>query len=340
MTYSAHTSRTVTAHPRNYGAGRAGTKIDRFVLHHIAGTLGVLESMVTSGSRRVSPTYGVGSSGEVVGMVREEDTPFTNGHLQWNRRSITFEVENQRIGGNPYGKPSPAAHEAVARVIADASERYGIALSRDTVATHRELRTIHGVGYATACPGDLDRDWIVARARELRGQGSAPAPISPAAPSAPVYPVGTYNGYSITAIQRAVGAEEDGIYGPETASKVRLYQAAHGLVVDGIVGPITWGRIAGRPVEHDGSAKGLDVDGKLGPLTVRELQRRLDVTADGIIGPVTIRALQRLVGTTQDGILGPITRKALQARLGVAQDGIWGPITVRALQSRLNSGNL
>ena len=39
----------------------------------------------------------------------------------------------------------------------------------------------------------------------------------------------------------------DLLYGPETQETVRLYQAAHGLVVDGIVGRRTWGSFFGWP---------------------------------------------------------------------------------------------
>ena len=39
----------------------------------------------------------------------------------------------------------------------------------------------------------------------------------------------------------------DGVYGPETESAVRAYQTAHGLEVDGVVGPHTWGNMHGDP---------------------------------------------------------------------------------------------
>jgi hypothetical protein len=41
------------------------------------------------------------------------------------------------------------------------------------------------------------------------------------------------------AIQRTVGAAVDGIPGPETATKIGLYQGAQGLSVDGKCGPLT-----------------------------------------------------------------------------------------------------
>lgn len=45
---------------------------------------------------------------------------------------------------------------------------------------------------------------------------------------------------SIQAIQRAVDAVPDGIFGPHTDAAVRIEQTLCGVVVDGLVGPITW----------------------------------------------------------------------------------------------------
>jgi hypothetical protein len=43
----------------------------------------------------------------------------------------------------------------------------------------------------------------------------------------------------VAALQRALGIEADGIYGPKTRRAVRRFQRAHGLAVDGIAGPRT-----------------------------------------------------------------------------------------------------
>ncbi|NPV78072.1 MAG: hypothetical protein HPY59_17060 [Anaerolineae bacterium] len=42
-----------------------------------------------------------------------------------------------------------------------------------------------------------------------------------------------------------VGAP-DGVFGPKTDQAVRLFQERNGLVVDGVVGPITWERLFSR----------------------------------------------------------------------------------------------
>ena len=39
------------------------------------------------------------------------------------------------------------------------------------------------------------------------------------------------------------GLETDGIFGQATEQAVRSFQSTHGLEVDGIVGPMTWGML-------------------------------------------------------------------------------------------------
>lgn len=45
---------------------------------------------------------------------------------------------------------------------------------------------------------------------------------------------------AVRRIQRRVGADVDGIYGPRTKAHVERWQQRHGLTVDGEVGPVTW----------------------------------------------------------------------------------------------------
>ena len=46
-------------------------------------------------------------------------------------------------------------------------------------------------------------------------------------------------GVSVAALQRALGIQADGIYGPQTRRAVRRFQRARRLVVDGVAGPQT-----------------------------------------------------------------------------------------------------
>lgn len=86
--------------------------------------------------------------------------------------------------------------------------------------------------------------------------GLADAVSTPTAQAAPAQPRSFYiaaggNRHAIRALQNlltVVGHEtaDDGIYGAATSASVAGYQAAAGLVVDGLAGPLTMGSLLGR----------------------------------------------------------------------------------------------
>ena len=104
----------------------------------------------------------------------------------------------------------------------------------------------------------------------------------------------------------------DGRYGPLTDQAVRRFQATHGLIVDGIDGPMTRKALASAHVvirPGDGFASG-------GSDPVRGLQRHLAAAGfspgpiDGRYGPLTERAVRRLQAARHlqvDGVAGPQT---------------------------------
>jgi len=47
-------------------------------------------------------------------------------------------------------------------------------------------------------------------------------------------------GHYVKIVQRVVGVDDDGVYGPVTKKAVITFQKKHGLDADGIVGPATW----------------------------------------------------------------------------------------------------
>jgi len=51
-------------------------------------------------------------------------------------------------------------------------------------------------------------------------------------------------GDAVRVLQRLLGLEIDGVFGPHTEVAVRRFQAAQGLVPDGIVGPVSWKALA------------------------------------------------------------------------------------------------
>ena len=120
------------------------------------------------------------------------------------------------------------------------------------------------------------------------------------------------SGPEVVHLQRLLGVHADGDFGPATLWAVRRFQAAHGLLVDGQVGPHTW---AALEAEWRGFA---------GEAVLRE----------GSTGPA-VAVVQRLLGVTPDGDFGPITLAAVrgfQARHGLVVDGQVGTHTLAALR--------
>jgi peptidoglycan hydrolase-like protein with peptidoglycan-binding domain/DNA invertase Pin-like site-specific DNA recombinase len=111
----------------------------------------------------------------------------------------------------------------------------------------------------------------------------------------------------------------DGLYGPLTRGAVQRFQAGHGLVRDGVVGPRTR-RAMRHPRANEMLRSGVGYELRNGSPPVRRLQRGLrrlgqnPGAIDGRYGPLTQRAVERIQahsGLSVDGIAGPQTRRAL-----------------------------
>lgn len=185
MTWSPLCDQIRESNQRNARTG----SIIRFVWHHQASTNDdqTIDMMVT-GSRQVSATWTVdndnpGGRGwsRITGVVPEEFRPWTSASVAVDGRALTVECCNS--SGNPTWGIADASFEACARLAAYAYTEYGVPLRRITSLDnaaghigHNELGTVFpGESYATFCPGHLDIDRILARAKELLGGGYRPA---------------------------------------------------------------------------------------------------------------------------------------------------------------------
>ena len=102
----------------------------------------------------------------------------------------------------------------------------------------------------------------------------------------------------------------DGQFGSKTEAAVKAFQGDHDIVVDGIVGDITWLNIDEADTSNPTIKKGSTGN------PVRRAQKRLTLGGydtggvDGIFGASTESAVKRFqkdFGLAQDGIVGPKT---------------------------------
>ncbi len=149
---------------------------------------------------------------------------------------------------------------------------------------------------------------------------------------------GASSGDAVARLQHALHLPTDGNFGPETEASVRRLQARHGLTVDGIVGPATWGVIGINGEEtitpppsaitqaaHSSASDANPAAGQRSDVSdvsststeaevaanpVARLQQALHMPVDGNFGPETeaaVRRLQARHGLTVDGVVGPAT---------------------------------
>jgi len=111
-----------------------------------------------------------------------------------------------------------------------------------------------------------------------------------------------------------LGISVDGVFGPQVEAAVTFFQGASGLVVDGIVGPLTWNALPDggpMPVLSEGSS-GAVVQSLQTLLTNGALDEwgTMPQGIDGIFGPHTkasVQAFQAWGGVTADGVVGDQT---------------------------------
>jgi peptidoglycan hydrolase-like protein with peptidoglycan-binding domain len=133
------------------------------------------------------------------------------------------------------------------------------------------------------------------------------------------------SGTSVAAVQRALGVNPTGTFGPVTARAVRAFQRSHGLTVDGIVGPMTSAALGlgGAPAAAPRSA-GSSASGTLARIAQCESGGNpAAVSADGRYrGKYQFsRATWRAMGGTGDPAQAPEAEQDQRAAALLAQQG-------------------
>ncbi|RAI41876.1 peptidoglycan-binding domain-containing protein [Rhodoplanes roseus] len=109
-------------------------------------------------------------------------------------------------------------------------------------------------------------------------------------------------GEPVKLLQKKLGVEADGRFGPGTETALQDYQKKNGLQVDGIAGPDTF--------VHMGLFELVLLRTGSRGEAVKKLQQAVGVTADGVFGAGTekaVRAFQEKNGLEADGMAGPAT---------------------------------
>jgi hypothetical protein len=138
--------------------------IDILVLHHNAGTnFNAVPNVWLT--RQASAHYQVGPNA-IKACLDEDIVAWHAGATNYDNNSHTIGIENVNSAGAPNWPVAQATQENCARLVAEICKRRGIPIDRNHIKGHREMP-----GCATTCPGGLNLDWIVKRAKEINGGG-------------------------------------------------------------------------------------------------------------------------------------------------------------------------
>ena len=145
----------------------------------------------------------------------------------------------------------------------------------------------------------------------------------------------------------------DSNFGPRTRDAVIAFQQMQGITADGIVGPVTWGRLyaayRGAVGTHTQNPPPVPPTNPSNPnyrpypgTLVREGARGEDVRWIQQSINIIRRVYPSLPWLSEDGVFGPLTRAAVvafQNTFALSPDGIVGPITWAKLLQKRNEIN-
>lgn len=131
----------------NFTKGRAGEKVNKIVIHHVAGTN--FDSMPGIwNTRQASAHYGIGVNGAIRAYVDENNTAWHAGN--WDDNVSSIGIEHTNSGGAPSWPIAQATIDASAKLCADIAKRHGLG----QLVPMKNLFP-HSHFSATSCPGVL-----------------------------------------------------------------------------------------------------------------------------------------------------------------------------------------
>lgn len=191
-----------------------------------------------------------------------------------------------------------------------------------TVRPQLALRSGLGAGVALAIP---TTGALVAAAPAMAAPGTGTT--TPSATTPTVKPVLFFGsrGEAVKAIQAQLQVNADGIFGPATLSAVKSFQRSNGLYADGIVGKLTWAKLAAATTPTTPTTPATPTT----PTTPTTCSANTTTLRFGSTHTL-VKVLQSKLGVEVDGIFGRATRAGVvsfQAQNGLYADGIVGKLT-------------
>lgn len=148
MTGSSLATKTI---PTSHYSSRGGAKIDRIIIHHMAGNLSIEQCGAVFQNREASAHYGIGSDGRIAQYVDEDYRAWSVANAYGDSRAITMELANDVVGGSYH--VSDAAIESCINLCVDICKRNGISKLNYTGNLNGNLH-MHRMYMSTTCPGD------------------------------------------------------------------------------------------------------------------------------------------------------------------------------------------
>ena len=214
--------------------------IKKITIHHMAGNLTVEECGEVFQHREASANYGIGSDGRIGLYVPEELRAWSTANPDNDHQAINIELANAT--GAPEWRVSDKAIAKCIDLCEDICIRYGFKMNYTGYKSGNV--TLQKWFVATACPGPYLESKIPYICNEVNKRlKDLPDPADdeycPVIAKAKEITYGS-TGKWVMIWQAIIGVDVDGIYGPVTSEYTKKFQANHNLVVDNIVGPLTW----------------------------------------------------------------------------------------------------
>lgn len=142
----------IPASEANFTYGRSGYTLRKITVHHCAGVMSAesIGYLWQNPNRECSSHYGIGNDGRIGQYVDESNTAWTDSNWVSNCTSVTIETSNSSTGGD--WPVSDEALNSLIRLCADISIRNNLGL-----LVPGDNLTWHSMYAATECPGNYLR---------------------------------------------------------------------------------------------------------------------------------------------------------------------------------------